>query len=320
MFDPHAKCPRFERFMREIFAGALELVPYLLRCLGYALTGLTVEQVFWILWGHGANGKSTLLEVILHDIVGGRDYGWIMPFPAAGWSNAMTEYQKAMLVGRRFVTASEVTCAGHLNEELIKSLTGDDTINARHPYGRPFQYVPVAKFFFRVNHKPVIRDQSHGMWRRVKLVPFEQRFPIDTRLRDDLRGEAAGILTLLVRECLEWQRDGLRHPAIVEAATTAYRTESDPLGRFLDACCLLDDTRRVGGRETFGAYREWCEAEQLPAEERLTQTAFGLFMKERFQDVGSERKVFYGGVGLKPAPSVETPPSSSASSNTESGQ
>ena len=60
-------------------------MPYLLRCLGYALTGLTEAQVFWIFWGLGANGKSTLLEVILHDVVGGKDYGWIMPFPAAGW-------------------------------------------------------------------------------------------------------------------------------------------------------------------------------------------------------------------------------------------
>ena len=89
----------------------------------------------------------------------------------------MTEYQKAMLVGRRLVTASEVTHAGRLNEELIKALTGQDTINARHPYGRPFQYVPVAKFFLRVNEKPIIRDQSHGMWRRVKLVPSRNDSP-----------------------------------------------------------------------------------------------------------------------------------------------
>ena len=313
IYDPCARCPRFERFMREIFASAPELAPYLLRCLGYALTGLTVEQVFWIFWGLGANGKSTLLEVILHDVVGAKDYGWIMPFPAAGWSNAMTEYQKAMLVGRRLVTASEVTRAGHLNEELIKALTGEDTINARHPYGRPFQYVPVAKFFLRVNEKPIIRDQSHGMWRRVKLVPFTERFPLDTRLRDVLREEASGILACVVRGCLEWQRDGLRHPAVVEAATTAYRTESDPLAGFLDACCVISDTLRVGGREAFTAYRDWCDAEQLPADDRLSQTAFGTSMKERFRDVGTVRKVIYAGVGLNPSPDPESPRSATSS-------
>ena len=70
-------------------------------------------------------------------MLGERDYAWAMPFPEAGWSNAMSEYQKAGLVGRRFVTASEVKRRGQINEELVKSLTGDDTINARHPYGRP---------------------------------------------------------------------------------------------------------------------------------------------------------------------------------------
>ena len=69
-------------------------------------------------------------------------------------------------------------------------------INARHPYGRPFQYVPVAKIFLRVNEKPIIHDQSHGMWRRVKWVPSTERFPIDRSLRGELSREAEGILVL----------------------------------------------------------------------------------------------------------------------------
>src|SRR5439155_4818908 len=120
---------------------------------------------------------------------------WTMPFPTAGWSNSMSEYQKASLTERRLVMASEVTRRGELNDELIKSLTGDDTINARHPYGKPFQFVPVAKFFLRVNDKPIIRDQSHGMWRRVKLVPVEQTFGVNASLADELRREASGILS-----------------------------------------------------------------------------------------------------------------------------
>ena len=94
----------------------------------------------------------------------------------------VSEYQKAALVGRRLVQSSEVARRGQLNEEVVKSLTGGDTVTARHPYGRPFQYVPVAKFFLRVNDKPFIRDQSHGMWRRIKLLPFTETFPIDTTL------------------------------------------------------------------------------------------------------------------------------------------
>src|SRR5262249_8997297 len=149
---------------------------------------------FWILWGNGANGKSTLVETLMRAVFG-EAYSWTMPFPTVGWSNAMSEYQKACLVGQRLVQASEVSRRGELNDELIKSLTGGDTINARHPYGRPFQFSPVLKPFLRVNDKPIIHDQSHGMWRRVKLVPFTQTFRINNTLADELLAEASGILT-----------------------------------------------------------------------------------------------------------------------------
>ena len=298
VYDPAARCPRFEQFMQEIFADCPELVAYLQRCLGYALTGLTGEQAFWIFWGLGSNGKSTLIELFGQVVLGLSDYAWTMPFPTASWSNSMSEYQKAELVGRRFVTASEVTRRGHLNEELVKSLTGDDTLNARHPYGRPFQFVPAAKFFFRVNDKPIIRDESHGMWRRVKLVPFTQRFDVDMTLAATLAAEASGILAWTMRGCLDWQRDGLAEPAIVRAVTEKYRVESDLLASFLTERCEVGPGARVGGRELYKAYREWCDDQRTPDDERLTQKVFGLRIKNRFPDVGTKRKVTYSGLRL----------------------
>lgn len=132
-----------------------------------------------------------------------------MPFPAEGWSDAMTEYQKAMLVARRFVMAKETLQTKRLNTGIIKALTGGDTINARHPYGRPFQFRPVAKIWLAVNHRPVIRDDSLGIWRRVYLVPFTRTFKVDTTLAAILGGEAPGIPAWAVRGCLDWQKHGL---------------------------------------------------------------------------------------------------------------
>jgi putative DNA primase/helicase len=122
-YDPSARCPRWERFIKETFADNPDLASYIQRVMGYGLTGETIEQVFWILWGDGANGKSTLMECLMNSVLG-QDYSWTMPFPTSGWTNAMSEYQKASLVGQRLVAASEVTHGGQLNEELIKSLTG----------------------------------------------------------------------------------------------------------------------------------------------------------------------------------------------------
>jgi len=294
-YDPDARCPRWDRFVREIFADHPEVADYVQRVLGYALTGATTEQVFWILWGTGSNGKSTLMETVMRYVLGDA-YTWTMPFPSVGWSNAMSEYQKASLAGQRLLQASEVSRRGELNEELIKSLTGGDTINARHPFGRPFTYVPVAKFFIRVNDKPVIRDQSHGMWRRVKLVPFTQTFAVDTTLAETLAAEAPGILAWAVRGCLDWRQDGLRHPAVVEAATKEYRAESDPLLRFIAECCVTSLSAKASAGALYDEYKSWATEE-----DRLSQRAFGERMKQLFaaREEGRNKTMTYQGIGLR---------------------
>lgn len=297
VFDRRATCPKFERFMLDVFAGYPELVEYLRRVIGYSLTGLTTEQALWIWFGAGANGKSTLAELIVRSLFGS-DFAWTMPFPSSNWSDAMSDYQKAALQGRRFVQASEVAHRGKLNEELVKALTGGDTITARHPYGRPFTFTPTAKFFLRVNDKPQIRDDSHGMWRRIKLIPFEQTFPVNPMFADTLTAESAGILQWAIQGCLDWQRDGLREPAIVQAATAEYRAENDLLADFLTERCTVLDGLSVRASVLFDTYTAWANT-HVRAEDRMSRKAFGLKLKKQFHAHDDGRHVTYHGLGIR---------------------
>lgn len=302
VYDANARAPRFEKFIVEIFRSAPEIVPWLQRVLGYCLTGCTVEQAFWIWWGSGSNGKSTLLSLLLQSIFGEGDasYAWAMPFPTAHWSSAVTEYQRAELPGRRLVAASEVKRRAPLHEDFIKSLTGGDRVNARAPYGRPFNFTPICKFLLLCNERPIIRDLTTSMWRRVRLVPFVETFALDDTLAATLAAEAPGVLNWLLVGCREWQRDGLREaPAVVEAATQQYRDESDPLLEFYAERCVVLPGVSVGGAELFAAYRGWCDARHLSDEDRLTQKSFGLRVKERYPDISpSDRKVVYSGLAV----------------------
>lgn len=302
VFDPSARCLRFERFLSEIFRSSPEIVPWLQRVLGYTLTGLTDEQAFWIWWGSGGNGKSTLLSLLLHSIfgLGEAAYAWAMPFPTAHWSSAVTEYQRAELPGRRLVAASEVKQRAPLHEDFIKSLTGGDQVNARQPYGRPFNFTPICKFILLCNDRPIIRDLTTSMWRRVQLVPFVETFPIDKTLAPALAAEAPGIFNWLLQGCLDWQRDGLGDaPAVVQAATQEYRADSDPLLDFYTERCVRLPGVSVGAAELYHAYRIWSEVRHLPAEDRLTQKTFGLRVKEMYPNVStSDRKVIYSGIAL----------------------
>ena len=304
-YDPAAAAPRAERFFLEIFGEDEALVNYMWRVLGYVLTGLISAQVFWILWGGGGNGKSTLMELITY-ILG--PYAWGMPFPSAHWSESMGEYQKASLAGRRLVTSAEVSQRAQLHEELVKSLTGGDTINARHPYGRPFNFVPSAKFFLRVNDRPIIQDTTRGMWRRVKLVPFTQSFPVNPTLADELRAEAPGVLAWMVRGCLAWQRDGFQEPEIVRVVTEEYRAEQDPLATFLAECCVLAPNASVGGQVFYQRYLAWCETSFVPSQQRMSAVLFGRKVAERFKSEKTKSGRFYYGVGLLEARQNTPPP------------
>lgn len=295
-FNPDAQCPRWERFIQEIFAGHTDLADYMHRVIGYSATGATTEQVFWILYGSGSNGKSTFIET-LHRVLG--PHMWTMPFPSSSWSDSMGEYQKASLMGRRFVTSSEVKRRGELNEELVKSLTGGDMINARHPYGRPIEFTPEAKFFLRVNEPPIIRDETHGMWRRLKLIPFKQTFAVDTTLADTLAGELEGILAWIVRGTLAWQRDGLQEPSVVREATASYRQEMDSLSDFIDEGCVLGDEMQVRATDFYDAYVRWCKDAGARDGDRLKSKAFGEKCSSRFRKKHTNRGTVYFGVGLR---------------------
>ena len=136
------------------------------------------------------------------------------------------------------------------------------------------------------------------MWRRVKLIPFTRTFPVDATLLPELLSELPGILNWMLEGCRQWRREGLCEPACVAAATAEYRDASDVLTEFLAEKCVIAPGFSVGGRELFSEYQAWESGRGTPNDQRLSQKAFGLRIKARFPNIGSERKVIYSGLML----------------------
>jgi len=124
-----------------------------------------------------------------------------------------------------------------MNEERVKVLTGGDRIVARFLHKEFFEYTPNFKIWIAVNHKPIIRGTDAAIWRRIRLIPFEVKFPPGVRdghLGEKLQLELSGVLNWAIKGCLEWRKRGLEPPNKVREATEAYREESDMVGRFLE--------------------------------------------------------------------------------------
>ena len=307
-YDQTADAPRWRQFIGEIFCGDKELVEFIQKSLGWSLTGSVREQFWFLCWGSGANGKSTLFKAVRY-VIG--NYAFNVPFQTfeqEARNNIPSDV--AALVGRRFITALESSESARLNEARIKLLTGADPVTARHLYGKWFEFVPVGKLWLATNHRPRVFDDSFAFWRRVCLIPFNARFEGDKADKDievKLNAEAPGILRWLVEGCLRWQKEGLNPPPIVLAATDEYRQESDVLAEFLDDKFSFEDGAEVGGADAVLAYGAWCDARRMDKDERLgSRTLLGLLAK-RYPKKKTKKGRFYLGLRLKEQTRLDMP-------------
>ncbi len=263
-YDANAQAPTFLAFLDRIFAGDAELIEFLQRALGYSLTGHTGARKLFIAEGDGANGKSTLFNLIA-DVLG--DYAWNAPdaMLLAKRGDDGPRNDVAALLGKRFVIASETGEGKRLDETLVKRLTGGDKVTARFLYKEWFEFYPSAKYWWFTNHLPDVRGGDHAIWDRLVRIPFRVRIPEAEWIAEYHRvlfdAEAAGILAWLVAGCLAWRRDGLQRPAAIVEATAAYRREQDLLAPFLEERCVIDPLATVEKSALYAAYTAWADAQ-----------------------------------------------------------
>jgi len=298
-FDPTAEAPRWAAFLDEIFAGDAELIGFVQRAVGLTLIGRVLEHVLFVLYGMGANGKTTFLTVLL-GVLG--DYArQADPELLLAHRDAMHPTGIADLRSARFVSSSEVADGRRFSEATVKALTGGDRRKARYMRQDFFEYDPSDTIWVAVNHRPSVRGTDDGIWRRMRLVPFTVGIPAerqDPHLTEKLLAEAPGILAWAVRGCVAYQLNGLGSPRAVETATAAYRAEQDVLGAFLDDRCCVGSGLTVGASDLYRAYTDWAIAGREPV---VTQTRFGIQLTERGIARGEQRtprRVVYHGLSL----------------------
>jgi putative DNA primase/helicase len=271
-FDPGATAPRFERFIDEITSGDKQVATYIQCVFGMMLLGRNPKQIMLMLVGHGSNGKSLLLETML-DIFG--DYG-ISVEPElflitrnADSSRPRPEVVK--LAGKRLCITSEPPKGLGLNENLIKRLTGSDTLSARIPYAKEeVSFRPNVVPIMSSNHDVRIEGTDHGIWRRIKQVPFNAQFEPDKEkgLDKKLLSERDGIFNWLLEGVKIYLNDGLIEPQVIADNTKRYRSNQDVVSEWITDYCIInqgDEKQKI----LYGSYFDWCISNNLkPLESR----------------------------------------------------
>jgi P4 family phage/plasmid primase-like protien len=296
-YDPTAKAPIWEVFLEQILPDEA-VREFVRRLAGYSLTGSTREHVLPILYGSGANGKSTFVNTLMKGM-GGYAQQTAPDLLLAKQGSHPTEL--ADLFGARMAAAIEVNDGRRFNEALVKQLTGGDTIKARKLYQDFWEFEPTHKVWMAVNHRPDVRGTDQAVWRRIKLIPFTTAIPPeqqDTALPEKLLEELPGILAWAVQGCLEWQRSGLGEPDEVRRATNQYRAHMDVLAGFLDERCVIDQKAWAKFGNLYADYTEWAEAS---GEHPENKRRFGDSLSERGYAAanGAKNTAIRLGIGLR---------------------
>lgn len=281
-WDPEATCPRWQQFLIETFSGDYDLIEFVEKAIGYTLTGVTREQVLFLCYGEGSNGKSTLLStmrLLMGDHATNADFSTFLLSNKSGQTGPRGDL--ARLAGVRLVTSTEPEGSARFSEGTVKSITGGDPITCAFKFQDEFSFVPKFKLWLGANHKPRIRGTDHAIWRRIRLIPFlniVEGARIDKGLDVALATELPGILRRSVEACLRWQAEGLEPPEAVLGATNAYREEQDTLAEFLADRCHVGPGFTVSSSALYGSYKDWATK---AGDEAMSKRQFGLMIVGR---------------------------------------
>jgi putative DNA primase/helicase len=275
-YDPAATCPLFHRFLKDVQPEP-SMRSFLQRFAGYCLTGKVDEQKLLFLFGSGANGKSVFIELLAFML---GDYSKKIA------TEMLMQHQRSpqgpspdivALKGARLIYANETEEGRRLAESRVKEMTGGDTLSGRVPFSKSdITFRPSHKLVIVGNHRPEITDNSHGMWRRVALTPFDVTIPENKRdpdLLEHLCAEGAGVLNWMLGGLREWVISGLGVPTVIEAATAAYRDEQDIVGEWIAERCQQGEAFQVKKEEAYSCYQSWAKTNghHPMAQKRLTR-------------------------------------------------
>ena len=251
--------------------------------------------------GFGANGKSIFANV-LSDILG--DYARTAPPSLLGARRSDDHSPRndiAMLDGARLVSINELPYSLQLDEQVVKQLAGREPIAARFLHKEHFTFQPRFTPWVRTNHKPIVKGDDDGIWRRIVIVPFRRKFASDEQdpqLEHKLLAERNGILGWMIAGAWAYLRSGLKLSPAMEAERAQYRKESDLLGEFLDESTVRQVGSKVEQQVLYISWSIWCHQSgtQPGSKKSFTQR-----LAERGHPASkSNGKRFYDGLNLRP--------------------
>ena len=304
-YEPEATCPKFDGFLDRVLPDP-GMRSYVQRALGYSMLGDGDRRSLFLICGPSGTGKSTLMNT-MELLFGG--YGATAPsgtLRAAGKDSSSPSNDLHTLMGKRFVSTSETNEHTAYNEDLIKRLTGRDTIKSRKLYSEFQEWSPRCTIWLATNHPPRFSSDDDALWRRAKIVPFETVLLDEGEIPDYAHNvlihELDGIFNWLLAGLKAYQAHGLGEPDSVHEAVSEVRLQSDPVSRFLedllsDGLLVRGEDVKIRSTELYSLYTDWTRrmGERSLGSRRFTHRVSSSYTD--LENVKIQGNYFWRGIG-----------------------
>jgi putative DNA primase/helicase len=280
-YDAAADAPLFRAFLGQVFRDdddKDDKVQAVLELMGYTLMSHARHEMFVMLIGSGANGKSVLLAV-LEALCGAENTAGVQP------ANFDRSFQRAHLHMKLANIVTEINQGEVMADAELKGIVSGEASTVEHKFKNPFTMRPFATCWFGTNHMPHTRDNSNAIFRRAMILTFNRTFvkgEQDPQLKDKLITELPGILKLCLAAYAKALQDGFTRPASSEAAKNEWKLETDQVAQFVEEACTRETDSREKSSEVFKHYKSWVELNGIKLavthktlRDRLTHLGFG---------------------------------------------
>lgn len=258
-FDASASCPQYDAAIKQIFRDAQNpetLIDFVNELIAYAIQPRRHYAMIVVFYGAGSNGKTSLVELIRRLIGPGLVY--------SGRVDQLEGHRFALghLFGKLLYLDDDMKSGIKLPDGVLKKISEAKTLTGEHKNRPLFDFTNTALPILLCNNVPSLADLSHGMMRRLKVVPFSRIFrekEIDRRLFERIAAtELSGVLNRALEGWKRLQSQGHFTKSVdVLAANKLFLAHANPLQGFIDECCKKDSDGKIEMHEFYDRYKDW---------------------------------------------------------------
>jgi putative DNA primase/helicase len=214
----------------------------------------------FFLIGDGGNGKSVFIDII--SALCGKDNVCNISLGRLNDEKYLPE-----LFGKMINVSGETPSKKCINTDLVKSVVAGDWVTGREVYKKPTKFKPYAKHYLGMNTLPDIEDDTHGMWRRIHVIPFPRKFTeaeMDVQLTETLMAELSGIFNWALEgyKRLCGQKFIFSSSATMQKSKKQYKYQNNSALEFIDSCVVnRDQNHSVVFKDVYDFYKMFCSNE-----------------------------------------------------------